>query len=253
MLCPNNINTQPTPPPRIDPTMPKRKKTPSSILVHHFPVSKDNDTSNHDMPSRGYIRVKHADHRKKNRGMRKESSIGQPPPRPLQGREKESAYNGEFHFIKIEEELSCDRERSELPKEVFKGCKQVANKELNAPMAAVVESPKPPTDNKEEDEIKQAWQYYKEHRLTHWSFCQDFYCKTHGSHNQLRNRFFDKTICSVCGLEGHGVLVCELLEKVTNVQRAYLLLANSQLDGMEKRNPLCLYSKKGKHNSPDAA
>src|SRR5438445_12752867 len=62
-------------------------------------------------------------------------------------------------------------------------------------------------------------QYSKEHKSIHWSFCQDFYCKAHGSMNQTKNRYFSNSHCSVCGTLGYGVLNCPLAEEVIQKEK----------------------------------
>src|SRR5207302_573097 len=62
-------------------------------------------------------------------------------------------------------------------------------------------------------------QYSKEHKSMHWSFCQDFYCKAHGSMNQTKNRCFSNSHCAVCGTIGHGVLNCPLAEEVIQKEK----------------------------------
>src|SRR5437016_13795466 len=62
-------------------------------------------------------------------------------------------------------------------------------------------------------------QYSKEHRSMHCSFCQDFYCKAHGSMNQTKNRYFSNSRCLVCGMVGHSVLNCSLAEEVIQKEK----------------------------------
>ena len=82
------------------------------------------------------------------------------------------------------------------------------------------ESPKATFYNKG-DVIKHAWEKYRQHRRLHWTACHDFYCRTHGSSHQMKNRYPPYSICSICGEDAHGVLDCELTEEVLAEEREY--------------------------------
>jgi len=71
------------------------------------------------------------------------------------------------------------------------------------------------------DVVNDAWEHYKQHRKQHNTACHDYYCHSHSSTHQNRNRYFSTTSCSVCGTCGHGCLDCTLAEAVYQKEKEF--------------------------------
>jgi hypothetical protein len=64
---------------------------------------------------------------------------------------------------------------------------------------------------------------FQQHRRQHWTDCRDYYCKTHGSSHQMRNRYMsiEETVCSICGNKGHGVMSCSWTGAVLQKEKEF--------------------------------
>ncbi|KAF8454705.1 hypothetical protein BGX38DRAFT_1140812 [Terfezia claveryi] len=103
----------------------------------------------------------------------------------------------------------------------------------------------PPASNfhTKEYAIEQAWENYRQHRLLHWTGCNDYYCRTHGSDLEMKNRYPSYSICSICGEEDHGVIDCKLTEGVLAKEKEYRReqrakwMRSAETTSSEKRHP----------------
>ena len=144
------------------------------------------------MPSRAAINLQHVDcDYNKCRG--REISLGHHQSCPLV--DEEDA-DGEYDIVNENSDSESEPPLTPVPQELFDDY---------------------PPDR--DQQVYSAMQYSKEHKSMHWSFCQDFYCKAHGSMNQTKNRYFSNSRCSVCGTLGHGVLNCPLAEEVIQKEK----------------------------------
>lgn len=69
--------------------------------------------------------------------------------------------------------------------------------------------------------LERVWEHYRQHRRQHWTDCTDYYCKSHNSSHETRNRYLPEqfAICSICGDWGHGRITCQLEEAIRALDR----------------------------------
>lgn len=87
-------------------------------------------------------------------------------------------------------------------------CKVLSNKIL----AAIVRNPTKNVDY----HLDTIQPNVQQHSHKHWTGCCYYYCKSHGSGNQIRGRYLklENTTCTICEQKVHGYLSCYQIRPV---------------------------------------
>ena len=184
------------------------------------------------MVSRGYNNFKLTD-RNYNKWSGRDESLGHYPSCPYLDDENDRDYE-DYDDIKEEETQSDEDTLSTIPEEIFDGYEfdphphVVDHDQINGyhhistpadDSSSVTNDDNIPAINT--DVVNDAWEHYKQHRKQHNTDCHDYYCHSHSSTHQNRNRYFSTTSCSVCGTCGHGCLDCTLAEAVYQKEKEF--------------------------------
>ncbi|KAF8432274.1 hypothetical protein BGX38DRAFT_1146441 [Terfezia claveryi] len=171
------------------------------------------------MPSPGHINVPHVDH-EYNKCQCRAISLEHHSACPLKEKKKKGTQAEEVYDIVVEEEKTADDEGTHSLGDVVQCNKPLPTEELSA--TAIPKQNTPPTSTlcNKEDTIDRAWKNYRQHRVLHWSVCNDYYCSAHGSDLQMKNRYPQYNSCSICGGD-HYSLHCELAKDVLEKEKEY--------------------------------
>ena len=106
-------------------------------------------------------------------------------------------------------------EGNEKPILTLNSHKRLSNEEL----AAIVRNATKNVDS----QLNTIHVYFQQHRRQHWTDCHNYYCKSHGSHHQMRGRYIglDETICSICGHKGYGYVSCSWIGPVLQKEKKF--------------------------------